>query len=292
MAIDVGAAAIDRASDADLNGYTFIAAENPANANGKINHIEIYISIDTGTIEVASFYKTNGNVFSTRGQTGILDVEVGLNVFNAPADFTAFDINAGDYIGVHGAGANIRIEQDSSGDGKWYHFGDDIPCTDTTFSWLTDRTISLYATGTEEEEPTLKNVSDSGSGADNLADLKAFLSISESGSGIEALLGLYEKLIPDTGLAVDDILVIGEALEKLVSDSGSGIESIFGPPIPPFYKELFIKRVNYRISSQGIKCDLELGELYLPLEQEILNILRDLKNEKELLQANVKQLSV
>lgn len=58
------------------------------------------------------------------------------------------------------------------------------------------------------------------------------------------------------------------------------------------YKELYIKRVNYKISPQGIKCDLELGELYLPLEQEILNLLRDLKNEKELLQANIKQLSI
>ncbi|MBA7547789.1 hypothetical protein ES705_40225 [subsurface metagenome] len=230
----------------------------------------------------------------------------GLNIFNAPEDFTAFDINEGDYIGLFGD--DIAIEQDTSGGvGWWYVTEDAVPCTNKLFTFLADRTISLYATGTEPV--TEKDVSDSGLGADSLADLKAFLSISESGLGIEALLGLYEKLVPDIGLAVDDVLVIGEALEKLVSDSGSGIESILGlyqklvsdlglgiesisgPPIPPFYKELFIKRVSYRISPEGIKCSMELGELYLPLEQEILNILRDLKNEKELLQANIKQLS-
>jgi len=147
MAIDVGSAAIDRAGNSDLSDYTFIAAENPANESGTINHIEVYIYSDTGTIEVASFYKTNGNTFSTRGSTGVLEVEVGLNVYNAPGDFTAFDINIGDYIGIHGVGSTIRIEQDSSGDGKWYKPGDYIPCTDTLFSWLVDRTISLYATG-------------------------------------------------------------------------------------------------------------------------------------------------
>jgi len=57
-------------------------------------------------------------------------------------------------------------------------------------------------------------------------------------------------------------------------------------------KELYIKKVSYEISSKGVKCDMELGKLFLPISEEILNLLRDLKNETELQRANVKQLSV
>jgi len=54
-------------------------------------------------------------------------------------------------------------------------------------------------------------------------------------------------------------------------------------------KELFIKKVNYRISPAGIKCDMNLGELH-SFAQEILNPVRAIATEKELTQMNIKQL--
>lgn len=146
--IDVGAAASDRGSSSDTLGYTTIATENPANASGTINHIEIFMNTATAAvIDVAAFEHLGSNYFTSRGSSGNLNVVAGLNTFNAPTDFTAFDIEAGDYIGFYGSGTANRIEQDTSGDGKWTNFADNIPCTNQLFSVVASRTISLYAEG-------------------------------------------------------------------------------------------------------------------------------------------------
>jgi len=147
--IDVGSAATDRGSSADTLGYTTIATENPANASGTIDHIEIFMnSATSAVIDVAAFEQVDTNTFTSRGSSGNLNVVAGLNTFNAPGDFTAFDIEAGDYIGFYGSGTANRIEQDTSGDGKWYSYADRIPCTNQLFTAVASRTISLYAEGT------------------------------------------------------------------------------------------------------------------------------------------------
>lgn len=89
----------------------------------------------------------------------------------------------------------------------------------------------------------------------------------------------------------DDIDKIIIKIIDAGADNEIYIDNMF-TQVTKYYKELYIKRVNYKISSQGIRCDMELGKLYLPMTEEILNLLRDLKNEKELQQANIKQLSV
>ncbi|MCX5657842.1 MAG: hypothetical protein NTZ48_06435 [Candidatus Omnitrophica bacterium] len=55
-------------------------------------------------------------------------------------------------------------------------------------------------------------------------------------------------------------------------------------------KELYIKRVSYKVSPDGTICSMELGELDIPISKDILKILRDLKNEVELQQINISQL--
>lgn len=149
MAIDVGSPAIDRAEYIG-SGYTIVLKDNPANATGVIDHIEIYMDYgDNKVIEVASFYVVSGNNLSTRDSSGALTVNPGLNTFNAPGDFTAFDINEGDYIGIQiPEGAYIDYYW-TGGAGRWYYYGDAIPCTNTTFLVDADYIFSLYATGTE-----------------------------------------------------------------------------------------------------------------------------------------------
>lgn len=155
--IDVGCAEVINRDSTDGAGYSTVLEENPANATGTIDHIEIYIG-SAGDIEIASFYKTNGNIFSTRGYTGALTCVVGFNEFDAPEDFTAFDINEGDYIG--GYWVSATVDRDSTGSfGKWTSWGDKVPCTDWTGTYYTPRTVSLYATGsTGEAPPTAKPV--------------------------------------------------------------------------------------------------------------------------------------
>lgn len=150
--IVVGSAAIDRSSSSGYN-TTCIATENPANASGVIDHIEIYMStIVGGIIDVAAFEQVGANIFTSRGSSGNLTAAVGLNTFDAPGDFTAFDINAGDYIGVY-IMSSESIDRANTGSGYWTNGGDEIPCTDLTFTFTASRTISLYAEGSTGEAP-------------------------------------------------------------------------------------------------------------------------------------------
>jgi hypothetical protein len=55
--------------------------------------------------------------------------------------------------------------------------------------------------------------------------------------------------------------------------------------------ELPIKKITYKISTQGITCDMELGDLEQPIQEEFLDLIRDLKNEELLQASNAIQLS-
>jgi hypothetical protein len=57
------------------------------------------------------------------------------------------DVEEGDYLGMYFTIGNM--ERDLSGyDGCWFCSGDNIPCTDVTFSVVAGDAISLYGTGT------------------------------------------------------------------------------------------------------------------------------------------------
>jgi len=142
---DVGSPAIDRTGV--LNGpYTFIFKNNPAKGTGLIRRIEIYMN-QAGPVEIASFQNVGGNNFSTRGSSGSLSTNLGLNVFNAPGDFSPFPIGAGDYIGIYLPynGGTPKIDRDFIGLGHWWQGGDHIPCTNETFTYLAGAMASLYA---------------------------------------------------------------------------------------------------------------------------------------------------
>jgi len=143
MAIDVGYPAIAR-SEAGSGVYTIISDGNPANATGTINHLEIYDRTTVSTVEVASFYLVSGSNYSTRGNVGGLTTVIGLAEFDAPGDFTAFDINENDLIGVY----PDSIERGAGGTCS-YRSGDNIPCTNAAFTTAYAKAYSLYGTGTE-----------------------------------------------------------------------------------------------------------------------------------------------
>jgi len=151
-AIDMGYPAIDR-TGSDGSGSTIVIKDNPANASGKINKVEIWCDDNIPDCEVATFFVVSGNYLSTRDHEAI-----GTVVSGAKRTFTVdLDVEAGDYIGLYlGPGGNI--DRSPSGGNIWRTFSsDDIPCENVEFSTGTI-VISLYATGATVEVAKKKNV--------------------------------------------------------------------------------------------------------------------------------------
>lgn len=145
--IDIGSAAIDRAY-ANSIADTWIVKENPANANGTITSIEIYCNQALQNCEVATFYSTGIDEFSTRDTHFIGTVTAGSKQTFSGLDI---DVETGDYLGYYASGG--KDENDNSGTGVWFKYDTDaIPCTETGFTFIDDATISFYGTGTTEEE--------------------------------------------------------------------------------------------------------------------------------------------
>lgn len=147
MAIDVGSSCSDRTSSLG-HGYTYVDKANPANATGTIDTVCVYSASELYTLSVASFSAT-GNDLTTNGTAFLGDQGgSGSKTWTAAGnDFTAFNINSGEYIGCYWTGGNI--DSDTSGIGLWGLDGEYIPCTSQTFSYWSTYCISLYATGTE-----------------------------------------------------------------------------------------------------------------------------------------------
>lgn len=55
--------------------------------------------------------------------------------------------------------------------------------------------------------------------------------------------------------------------------------------------ELFVKKTKWKISSQGVVCDVELGEVEQVFENQFLGLMRDIKIQELLQQSNVRSLS-
>lgn len=146
MAIDIGVAAIDRGAFRSA-GKTVINEENPANANGTINSVEIWARSgnDLANCIVGTFYKTNGNTLKCRDSEVIGAVTSG----SKQTFPVTIDVQASDYIGIYFTGG--RLEADNDGcNGLWETVGEYIdPGDEATYSHNADDAISLYGTGEE-----------------------------------------------------------------------------------------------------------------------------------------------
>jgi len=136
--VDVGNEAIDRI-DSVGGELTLIDTYNPANANGTITEVEVYLTNLT-SIKVAIFYQEIGNYFSTRSwvDLGYQPAGYSKHVVNLP-------IHEGDFIGIYtGAG---EIKWDDTGLLIYYKVGDSIPCTNVEFPYSASNAMSLKGTG-------------------------------------------------------------------------------------------------------------------------------------------------
>ena len=148
--IDVGSAAIDREQNV-AGPMTLIDGNNPANATGTIDTIEIYSNTIMYDTEVATFIDEGSDVFSTRDSETLGTVSSGYR------DFTGLDmdVSTDDDIGVYFSGG--KIEKDAGGN-SWTKSADQIPCSSVTF-FTYNAILSLYGTGTESGEAIPQAVS-------------------------------------------------------------------------------------------------------------------------------------
>jgi len=145
--IDIGSPAIDRDAYVDL-GYTYILKENPANADGKITDIELYTRGALSGCTVANFFVVFASTLSDRDIHNIGDVP---GYSHQTFSELNIEVKAGDYIGLYFSGGTM--ESDEAGyAGIWYKTGDTTSSSDIIYTSYAGDTISLYGTGTTEEE--------------------------------------------------------------------------------------------------------------------------------------------
>lgn len=148
MAIDVGTDGGDR-DGVTVMAHTYIHYGNVANDTGFINHIEIYTGGQSQDLKVGVFYVTEGTTYVCRNFV-TLSVSGGAGTkleFDAPGDFTAFGVTAGDLIGCYGA---VEVQSDETGAYDARH----IDATDATDGeahnfegYDASKELALYATG-------------------------------------------------------------------------------------------------------------------------------------------------
>lgn len=146
MDIDVGLEAIDRPGTWPP-GYTAISKDNPANLSGNIKKIELFVNQALVDCEVALFYETAPDTFSTRSTVTLGDVPIGYQSFDVD-----MAVEAGDFIGIYYRIGRLD-RHDSGYAGVMYNIPDFIPCENTLFFLSGGRGLSLYATGEEEAPP-------------------------------------------------------------------------------------------------------------------------------------------
>jgi len=140
--IDIGSAAIDRASTATLT-FTLIDLANPANFWGKITSIEVWAASNMTALRVGTFYLVSGTTYKCRASATIGDVTAGSKQ-TFPVSIAVHD---GDFIGCYFAAGTIERDT-TGGSGIMYFSGESIDAGDEeSYTSLAEHAISLYGTG-------------------------------------------------------------------------------------------------------------------------------------------------
>ncbi len=111
--------------DASSANYCYVYDEAASEA-GNITTIEVYCAnAGGGTIDIGVFSK-DGSSFTDEHYAEGLTLELGLNTYTAPTDFTALPIIIGEYIGFYANGSGTLDRDASAEHGYWYLANDDI----------------------------------------------------------------------------------------------------------------------------------------------------------------------
>lgn len=149
--IDAGGAGAPRDDNLNVN-VTYIDFTNPANGTGIIDHIELYInSIEAAAdVKVGVFYSAGGDDYICRNVVTLscTGAAGAMLTFDAPGDFAAFAVTAGDYVGVYGNTEVDLLRGNAGGSGTDNFAGDATDGGQYTFSGASNnRHLALYMTG-------------------------------------------------------------------------------------------------------------------------------------------------
>ena len=164
--IDIGDAATNRGNSFDLrsSGVSYMAVEtdNPANATGTLDTVQIYLAYKYGTLsQYVGTFSISGTTLTCRDSTNLGNVTAG-----STQTFTGKSISVviGDYIGTTsktGTYDQLSYGYGTAGVGKgmWSCTGEYVdPSDSATYSYTDRYLLSLYATGTEAASFDISNV--------------------------------------------------------------------------------------------------------------------------------------
>lgn len=157
--IDVGGDAINRDSRS-YDDFTYVDLNNPANATGTIDTIDIYFYGSVSDFRVGTFYFVSGTTYHCREGSGDLgSFLAGLRqVTGLTVDIETDDL-IGHYVDVCSGG--FPLDRDLSGYAGIAYSGDGNYCEtddETTYTTAAGDALSLYGTGEEAGgEPSLTN---------------------------------------------------------------------------------------------------------------------------------------
>lgn len=141
--IDIGAVAADRSTAISAENTTF-GLDNPANAGGTIDTIEVWFAIDATGFRVGTFFLVSGTTYECRDSETIGSVTSG-----SKQTFTelSIDVLIDDCIGSYWSGG--FLEADGTGyAGRYSVSGEHIdPSDQATYSLYEGDAISLYGEG-------------------------------------------------------------------------------------------------------------------------------------------------
>jgi WD40 repeat protein len=146
--IDVGTLV----SGSAVVGYpnlTHVNKSNPANVTGKITRIEIWAYTNLSNCKVATFYRPDPVGFPNNLSTR--DIEIIGTVISGSKQIFEVDLEVveGDCIGIYFTAGYLCAAEGYNG--RWYHYGDKIPCTNQIFTVSETDTVSIYGTGSVGE---------------------------------------------------------------------------------------------------------------------------------------------
>jgi hypothetical protein len=110
MAIDVGAGAISRGASAGV-GYTYCDRNNPANATGVVNTVELWFEATGIGTTVGIMYNTSGYSYNTRSSIYVGSVTAG-----SKQTFSGLilDVRVGDVVAIY-TDTNAGVSYDAGG---------------------------------------------------------------------------------------------------------------------------------------------------------------------------------
>lgn len=126
---------------------TVVEGNFPADGTGTIDEIKLWCSTDLQDPVVGLFTASGNNLTSQDYESlsgPIADDQV--ITLNAPGDFTALDVNQGEYLGIDFSGGAMRVNLSGGSNGMWRYTGD-FPYSSQAFTFKSGYRVAIEGSG-------------------------------------------------------------------------------------------------------------------------------------------------